>query len=75
MNLSPIPYNLLYGASLVVFILTLVVGAVQLADPTTLGFDVIATRWIGVIASVLGGIQAILPRINKTPNSQREGMD
>jgi hypothetical protein len=72
---SPLPYNQLYAVSLAVFVFTLIVGAIQIADPLTLGFSPLAARWVGVVASVLGGIASILPRITKPPASEREGLD
>lgn len=38
-------------------------GAVQLADPVSLGVSPVAVRWLGIIATGLGILSTFLPKV------------
>ena len=38
-------------------------GAVQLAEPASLGISTVAARWLGIIATGLGILAGFLPRV------------
>lgn len=40
-----------------------VLGAVQLADPASLGISAVAARWLGIVATGLGVLAGFLPKV------------
>lgn len=67
----PVPYAVQYYAAVTVFVALLVTGAIQLVGPDDLGLSPIVYRWIGVLATVLGGLAGVLPKLQSPPDGRR----
>ncbi len=68
-------YALLYALSVLVTFAGGVIGLIQAADPTTLGFSPLASRWLGIVGGALLLAAGFLPRVTKFPSDDRKGMD
>lgn len=68
-----VPYRYQYYAAVLVGALSLVVGAIQAAGPSDLGFPPVAARWLGVLAMVLAGAAGVLPKLQQPPPSGGKG--
>ncbi len=66
----PIPYAVQYYAAVTVFVLLLVTGAIQLVGPDDLGLSPVVYRWIGVVATALGGLAGVLPKLQSPPDGR-----
>lgn len=68
-------YKALYTAAVAVALLAGLITIIQAADPLTLGFSPLAARWLAIFGSFLALVAGFLPRVQKPPNSDRQGLD
>ena len=66
----PIPYAVQYYVAVVVFVMGVVIGAIQIAGPDELGLSPIVFRWIGVVGAVLTVLAGVLPKIQSPPDGR-----
>lgn len=53
----------LRAVSIAVAVALGMLGAVQIADPESLGISAISARWLGILATGLGILSSFLPRV------------
>lgn len=61
--------------SIVVAVVLGMLGAVQIADPDTLGISAVSARWLGIVGTGLGILSTFLPRVqgpSKDPETLAE---
>lgn len=63
-------YKVLYILAVAVAILGGLLTIIQAADPLTLGFSVLAARWLAVLGSLLTLLASFLPRVTHTPQAR-----